>query len=208
MKIDIAQLNKCQEPDAWLGANQKPYIEAWERQVKALGLDPCHPLWQKARNYGGRVVWEANDKPKGNRGVLLLGPVGTGKTLCLKLVCALLKTNYMTATDLICEFSRNGADGLWSLIRPVNLRDAKEMAIDDIGSERETVNYGAPFPMPEIIAHRYDVWQHYGIRTHFATNLAKDAMIARYGQRAYDRLRDMCEVVKVPGNTQSLRGQR
>lgn len=74
-----------------------------------------------------------------------------------------------------------------------------EWIFDDLGTEQKANNYGkATEIFKRIIEDRYDKWKYTGLRTHFTTNLDNKEMIERYGERAYDRLKEMCSLILYP----------
>lgn len=165
------------------------------------------------------------------RGVVLSGPVGTGKTHLLCATLGYLATEqgaacrYVEISFLYSEIRygfQAGRSGL-DAIRP--LVDADVLAIDELGKGK-----GSAFELEtldELIARRYNV----GRTTLLATNqstaeaprrdrprdgyadLGPDAIEARaeqllrerVGERIYSRLHQMCQFVEFPVETQDVR---
>lgn len=163
------------------------------------------------------------------RGWILSGPVGTGKT---HLLCATLKhlalelgarVAYVEISLLYAQIRRGFQDGKsgGEIIQPLSQVDV--LAIDELGKGR-----GSAFELDtldELIARRYNA----GRITLFATNyslkssedraqrgyLGTDALVDaakeskllcdRVGDRIYSRLCEMCEFVEFPGNTADQR---
>jgi DNA replication protein DnaC len=132
------------------------------------------------------------------KGVILYGRTGTGKTLILELLMRLIhpqdKRKFMKAysLDKVIEFNTTGHDLF------LNNRD-KNLWFDDLGAEGKGSYYGDKFEVMErMIQIRYDLYRN-GILTHFTTNLSPNEIKARYGERAWSRLTEMCEHVVFDG---------
>lgn len=143
---------------------------------------------------------------KDQQGILLIGPKGVGKTICMKVFQKMLKDTerrfkWVSATllkDLV-------ADG-------VSLVEIKEqygrgfhgdLYIDDLGfGAAEQNKFGNSVNIiAELIYERNELWLSERRLTHFSTNLATkstetDLTIENfYGDRTYDRLKQMCKKI-------------
>jgi DNA replication protein DnaC len=173
------------------------------------------------------------DRAKTNKGFILSGPVGTGKTHLLAatlkhLVLEVgLEARYVEISLLYATIRRGFQEGKsgGEIIGP--LSDVEVLAIDELGKGR-----GSPFEMEtldELIARRYNA----GRTTLFATNYSlepdrkstrssapsgyrttEDAKNAvremellreRVGERIYSRLCEMCGFVELPKETPDQR---
>lgn len=125
--------------------------------------------------------------------LLLLGSVGTGKTLiATKLIPLLIFANFKKifkvykATDLSEE-----------------LNEAKKypfVVIDDFGTETTAVNYGNKV---EAFSEWLDSVEGRDCYVIATTNLDANQIKAKYGVRTYDRLRGLFKVIQV--NEKSMR---
>ena len=147
----------------------------------------------------------------GDKGFILGGSVGNGKTTRLRLMAKLLYMEYRDARDLcndlagvapsddrfkdLCNLQRFGRieGDKWHL--------AHDLIIDDLGTEAGTINhYGTSADvMANVIAARYREWEERGWRTFIATNLSSADLQRAYGERTYSRLRGMCEFIRLQG---------
>jgi hypothetical protein len=138
-----------------------------------------------------------------NKGLLIMGPVGVGKTY------------------LIREYLQDKNRGFW--IEPYNVGKVvgsqgydwyeqikiDHLTFDDLGKEPESINYYGTTLLPgqHIIELRYDVFQRTDgrNRTCFTTNLNRDLLKEKYGERCYSRLIEMCNIVAITGEDLRLK---
>ena len=141
---------------------------------------------------------------RAQKGVCLIGGIGPGKTIALKVMAALSATSpvYIAVPELALGFATDGAEYIKDKI---NMNRGRHMILDDIGAEQTTKSFGTVLPIEEIIMSRYLLWQESRILTHFATNLGGEDLEERYKKRVFDRMNEMCEKISVDGG--SLRGK-
>jgi len=153
-----------------------------------------------------------------NKGLLLTGDLGTGKSTVLKVIQILTppddKNGFgITPTRLIArEYSVNGVDilnkygchsfhkgvmGGLDKTRPIN-RCFDDLGLEDTNSQ----NYGNyANVMADIILDRYDSFISYGMLTHATTNLGGSDLEREYGDRVRDRLKEMMNFIVVRGES-------
>lgn len=117
--------------------------------------------------------------------LVLAGGVGTGKTVAAlwglrQLAYRLGRPVYLRAADL----PRFGAFGD-SASRFDDVRKAGALVVDDLGTEA-LGDWGSA-NMTELVDHRYSALR---ARTIITTNLGPTELVARYGERVADRLRE------------------
>jgi len=137
------------------------------------------------------------DAPKG---ILFSGSIGVGKTMAMRVIAGTIQGEYFTVPSLANVFSKDGEAQFWSM---VNRAGNWDLFLDDLGSEKDSRNFGNYFPIEELLYKRYDLWQQKGVRTHITTNLTGNQISNRYGDRIRDRLREM--MVSIVDIGESLR---
>lgn len=153
---------------------------------KAIGIDLINTkLVQEVINYL---------KNNNRKHLLLLGSVGTGKTLlATKIIPLLIFSNFKKIFKIYkaCDLSDN-------------LSDAKKypfIVVDDFGTESTAVNFGNKI---EALSEWVDSLEGRACLAIATTNLDANQIKQRYGVRTYDRLRGLFKVIQV--NEKSLRG--
>ena len=150
-----------------------------------------------------------------NKGILLSGPVGCGKTSLMKLLPHLAphKTNYefIPTRNIIFNFNTNGFEVL------DKYNDTKNYCFDDLGIEPVGSHYAKECNvMGEILLSRYDLFTqnsqslslsqgHNHSKTHITTNLNANELEKRYGSRVRSRLREMFNLISFDSSTTDKR---
>jgi hypothetical protein len=141
------------------------------------------------------------------KGVMLVGPVGCGKTTLLR---AFTSNSFNSFCEVSCrrvtdDYSMpktGGAEAIayysnWKSAFPENFYGIDKIGFlfDDLGTERVKKHYGNEINvMEEIIQNRYDNLNLRG-KTHLTTNLSADDIEDLYGSRVRSRLREMCNYI-------------
>ena len=149
-----------------------------------------------------------------DKGILLRGPVGSGKTRMFKIWRDVLqawpfgqKIQIVSTSTIVSQYnvdgdliftgnnaarktaSSNSTYGNWYL--------ESDTVIDDIGAEPIGGKYQRCDVMETMFLRRYD----YDLLTHGTTNLDGDQLLERYGLRVYDRLREMFNTISLTGES-------
>lgn len=139
------------------------------------------------------------------KGILLLGPVGCGKTSLMYLMRFLLARDeqytVVSARDVGMEFIRDGYPVIekyasksfmncQEVIRP------KTYCFDDLGLESSFKHFGNETNvLAEILLSRYPLFIHQGMKTHVTTNLSSRSLEKFYGNRVRSRMREMFNLI-------------
>jgi broad-specificity NMP kinase len=140
-----------------------------------------------------------------NRGVLICGAPGQGKTHILNLLRQ-LKANFnressfgmIDTLTIAHDYEKFGSEAIKSYSYKRNYKNnLMDYAYDDILAEREVRHYGGQdiLVMPEVIFIRERLMNAEGILTHFTTNLRSEMIKEVYKERAFDRILQMCDPV-------------
>ncbi|REE80279.1 DNA replication protein DnaC [Lutibacter oceani] len=139
-----------------------------------------------------------------NKGILLTGPVGCGKTSLMKLLTHLAphKTNYeiIPTRNIVFNFNARGYDVLEKYNQNHNY------CFDDLGVEPTGSHYTKECNvLGEILLSRYDLFCHpersRRVLTHITTNLNALEIEKLYGNRVRSRMRKMFNLISFDENS-------
>ena len=140
-----------------------------------------------------------------NKGILLSGPVGCGKTSLMTLLnhfCYPGKKYQVKGTrEIASEFNKEG----FEIIQKYGHKN-KVLCLDDLGLEQNMKHYGNECnTIGEVLLHRHDLFIQSGILTHATTNLNAEELENLYGNRVRSRMREMFNLISFPSNTPDKR---
>jgi hypothetical protein len=153
-----------------------------------------------------------------NKGLLLVGPVGCGKTTLLRLMMNNPRQRFgvVSCRQVAGRYQTDGAEGLAVY---EEAHHTGGVVFDDLGTETMPVkHYGTDCnAMGDVLLARYDRFQAGEMRgdyTHLTTNLAVGTpadpsgtltLYGLYGQRVVDRLKQMFNMIAFPPTAPSRR---
>ncbi|MBD0725528.1 ATPase [Flavobacterium sp. L1I52] len=136
-----------------------------------------------------------------NKGILLSGPVGCGKTSLMNLMKHLTpiehKFSVKPCRDISFEFIQDG----YQIIHKYSIgklyeSQPKTICFDDLGVENNLKYYGNECNvMAEILLSRYDLFISKKLLTHITTNLSASEIETHYGNRVRSRLREIGNLI-------------
>jgi DNA replication protein DnaC len=147
------------------------------------------------------------------KGILLAGPVGCGKTSLMNLLRYLLpidvRHRLQSCREVSFEYSRDGHTAIHRYTKgsfSIKKFDPIVYCFDDLGLENETQHYGNTCSvMSEILLSRYDYFHSFGMLTHVTMNLNSAEIEKKYGLRVRSRMREMFNLVAFPADTPDKR---
>ena len=139
-----------------------------------------------------------------NKGILLSGPVGCGKTSLMKLLRCLVphQKNYkiIPSRNIVFGFNHLGYKTI------EDYGNTHYYCFDDLGVEPFGRHYGKDCNvMGEILLSRYDLFLEYHVKTHATTNLNAQELEERYGKRVRSRMRELFNLIAFENGTPDKR---
>jgi len=164
------------------------------------------------------IVYAIEDKKEAEKchldlekGILLAGPIGCGKTTLMSLVKYFFQPGKQyqvkSTRDITFEFEQEGYKVITRYgNNPLSLSYSHPMpgvfCFDDLGVEQPRKHFGNECNvMAEILLSRYDLYISKGILTHLTTNLSASEIEERYGNRVRSRMREMFNLVAFDKNS-------
>ena len=192
---------------SWL---EKKGIELYGKKFKILETD--HEIIYKLIAYflkDEQACYQFNIDLE--KGILLTGPIGCGKTSLMNLM------KYLTATehkffvkpcrDISFEFIQDGYQIIHKYsIGKLYQSEPRTYCFDDLGTENNLKYFGNECNvMAEILLSRYDLFISKKLKTHITTNLSATEIEAHYGNRVRSRLREMVNLIAYDKSTPDKR---
>jgi DNA replication protein DnaC len=206
METEIKSHYNYQEVILWL---EKRGIELYGNNFKILESD--HPIIYKLIAYflkDEATCYQYSINL--DKGILLSGPVGCGKTTLMNLMKTLTATEHKfyikPCRDISFEFIQDGYEIIQKYSKGKLYPDPKTICFDDLGIEKNLKYFGNECNvMGEILLSRYDLFTNKKIVTHITTNLSASEIEAAYGNRLRSRMRYMLNLIAFNINSNDKR---
>lgn len=207
MNENIKTHYNYQEITTWI---EKKGIELYGNHFKILEID--YPIIYKL------IAYFLKDEPTCfqyninlNKGILLSGPIGCGKTSIMNILKYLTPTEHKffvkPCRDISFEFIQDGYQIIHKYSKGKLYEfEPKTICFDDLGTESNLKYYGNECNvMAEILLSRYDVYIAKRIQTHITTNLSASEIETQYGNRVRSRMREMLNLIAYDKTTSDKR---
>ena len=135
------------------------------------------------------------------KGILLTGPIGCGKTTLMTLMKHLAPADnkfiVKPCRDISFEFIQDGYQIIHKYsIGKLYQSEPRTYCFDDLGTENNLKYFGNECNvMAEILLNRYDLFISKELKTHITTNLSANEIEKQYGNRVRSRLRELCNLI-------------
>jgi DNA replication protein DnaC len=146
-----------------------------------------------------------------NKGILLSGPIGCGKTSIMNLIKPftnpLSEYKIKTCRELSFEFAKNGFETInYYTLKQANQSKLTGYCFDDLGAEQQIKHFGNDCNvMAEVLLSRYEQFVVNKCVTHITTNLSASEIERIYGNRLRSRMRAMFNLIAFNINSNDKR---
>ena len=168
-------------------------------------MNEDHEIILKLCNYFVKDIEKcAQNDIDPEKGILLTGPVGCGKTSLMRLLKYLvpLQRPYrvIPARNIVFGFNYIGYKTI------EDYGDGQFFCFDDLGVEPIGRHFGKDCNvMGEVLLSRYELFLKSKIKTHATTNLSANELEDMYGNRVRSRMRQLFNLVAFDKNTNDKR---
>lgn len=140
------------------------------------------------------------NQPSLNKGILLSGNTGSGKTTLMRLFQQLKLQKYQiySAYDFVSDFEKNGETGITNYFN-------NPLLFDDLGAEQEAYYYGKRENVgTRLLEKRHLNYTTKGLITHATSNLKYEQLCDKYGFRMRGRFPEMFNIIYLGKKSNSV----
>ena len=229
MKLDIEEMK------AKMNETEKQYWEEVKKDVKKLpdsypieNVKKAFSFWSKSSLVNGEFIVDKHNSniikllniyfaqdgnlmksiyPQYsiNKGLLITGKCGTGKTLILKIYQKIVQNlplqafQIVSSNKVVGDYDESGSQAIKMYIE-------RKMMFDDFGSENKGKHYGKDEEVfKTILEERYNVFIDKGLKTYLTSNLSLSQIGQRYGDRVNSRIHEMFNIIVLDGNDRRIK---
>lgn len=140
-----------------------------------------------------------------NKGLLVVGPIGTGKSEAFNVFREMFRGSQngffkvISCRHLIRDYTEKGA----KVLNEYGRESKSTVYFDDLGLEEVNVKMfgNSANVMSEILIDRYDSFKTKGVLTYASSNLTPSQFEKVYGARMRDRMKEMFNLITVKGKS-------
>lgn len=203
VRADEEQRRQSEAAQANARTAQLRHLSMMDSSLKECAFDAADRDGENARSLKicERYAEKFPQMLRENRGLLLFGSVGTGKTFAAACIAnVLLKSGYSVVMTSLVKLVDSGADDLISRMTDIDL-----LILDDLGAERST-DYGLE-RVYSVTDARYRSGKPVIYTTNLPLDTLKNSTDIRYA-RIYDRVLERCYPVEFRGISRRKREAR
>ena len=153
------------------------------------------------------------------KGIALWGNIGVGKSFLMELLAnnSYRPFYFRCSSKVASDYKKYGEsvidtytdESFYTMLDKTsgaeiyNISKPKTYLFDDIGTEVSTSSHykNSEQVISRIIFDRNKLWNNHAMITHFTFNMSPDVFRKTYGEKLFDRIREMCNFVLLDGKT-------